>query len=215
MEQLQRKKETHEDLDAKILPLSNEESELESDVIESAELLSALDEHIAQIKFLLTTHKPAVTPPVSMTDLASVPVSPSTVSSTEPLGDTPLVVSDTPLESSSIIHPVVSEESLVTSSAATNGTPPVVSNTSPAVSYTASPHSISLSVLIVPPPTFTHPPVTAYVTHSTHGTAPYYTASRLPKLTIPMFNGDPLSWQSFWDCFDLAVHSNPNLTGYL
>ena len=98
----------------------------------------------------------------------------------------------------------------MTSSAATSGTPPVVSNTSPAVSYTASPHSISLSVPIVPPPTFTHPPVTARVTHSTHGVAPYYTASRLPKLTIPMFNGDPLSWQSFWDCFDSAVH---NLTG--
>ena len=110
MEQLQRKKETLEDLDAKILPLINEESELKSDVIESAELQSTLDEHIAQIKFILTTHKPAVTPPVSSTDLASVPVSPTTVSFTETLGDTPSAASDTFLESSSIIHPLVSEE---------------------------------------------------------------------------------------------------------
>jgi len=96
MEQLQCKKETLEDLDAKILSLINEESELKSDVIETAELQSTLYEHIAQIKFLLTTHKPAVTPLVSTTDLASVPVSPTTVSSTEPLGDTPPVASDTP-----------------------------------------------------------------------------------------------------------------------
>jgi len=142
MEQLHRKKETLEDLDVKILTLINEESELKLDVIESAELQSTLDEHIAQIKFLLTTHKPAVTLPVSTTDLASVPVSPTTVSSTEPLGDTPSVASDMPLESSS--HPVVSEESLVTNSAATSGTPPVVSNTSPAVSYTTSSHSTNL-----------------------------------------------------------------------
>ena len=40
MEQLQHKKETLEDLDAKILPLINEESYLKSDVIESAELQS-------------------------------------------------------------------------------------------------------------------------------------------------------------------------------
>jgi len=95
------------------------------------------------------------------------------------------------------MHPVVSEESLVTSSAATSitpETPPVVSNTSPAISYTTSSHSISPSVPIVPLLTFTHPPATAHVTHSTHGAAPYYTESHLPKLTIPMLNGDPLSW---------------------
>ena len=43
--------------------------------------------------------------------------------------------------------------------------------------------------------------------------SPSYTVSRLPKLTIPTFNGDPLSWQSFWDCFVAAVHSNHTLTG--
>ena len=37
MEQLQRKKETLEDLDAKITPRINEESELKSDAIESAD----------------------------------------------------------------------------------------------------------------------------------------------------------------------------------
>lgn len=38
-------------------------------------------------------------------------------------------------------------------------------------------------------------------------------AARLPKLTIPMFGGDPLDWQPFWDGFEAAVHSNAQLNG--
>ena len=37
-------------------------------------------------------------------------------------------------------------------------------------------------------------------------------SSRLPKLTLPIFGGDPLKWQTFWDSFDSAVHSNNVLT---
>ena len=32
--------------------------------------------------------------------------------------------------------------------------------------------------------------------------------SHLPKLTLPIFEGDPLLWQTFWDSFESAVHSN-------
>ncbi|XP_045206508.2 uncharacterized protein LOC123558696 [Mercenaria mercenaria] len=44
--------------------------------------------------------------------------------------------------------------------------------------------------------------------------------SRLPKLTLPKFDGDLLQWQSFWDSFESSVHSNMNLSdvqkfGYL
>ena len=35
--------------------------------------------------------------------------------------------------------------------------------------------------------------------------------SRLPKLNLPSFAGDPLTWQSFWDSFQAAVHSNAAL----
>ena len=38
-------------------------------------------------------------------------------------------------------------------------------------------------------------------------------ATRLPKLTIPMFGGDPLDWQPFWDSFEAAIHSNTQLNG--
>ena len=36
--------------------------------------------------------------------------------------------------------------------------------------------------------------------------------SRLPKLTLPVFSGDPLTWQPFRDSFDAAVHNYPSLS---
>jgi len=38
-------------------------------------------------------------------------------------------------------------------------------------------------------------------------------ASRLPKLNLPMFFRDPIKWQFFWDSFEAVVHTNANLTG--
>ena len=34
----------------------------------------------------------------------------------------------------------------------------------------------------------------------------------LPKLKILVFNGEPLDWQPFWDCFEAAIHANPSLS---
>ena len=36
--------------------------------------------------------------------------------------------------------------------------------------------------------------------------------SRLPKLILPTFDGNPLYWQSFWDSYRAAVHDNPSLS---
>ena len=36
--------------------------------------------------------------------------------------------------------------------------------------------------------------------------------SRLPKLTLPTFNGNPLQWQTFWDSFTAAVDANLGLS---
>ena len=46
------------------------------------------------------------------------------------------------------------------------------------------------------------PPASPTIEH----TDPVYTtsASRLPKLELPRFSGDPLQWQSFWDAFQAA-----------
>ena len=40
-----------------------------------------------------------------------------------------------------------------------------------------------------------------------------FTANRLPKLTLPMFSGNPLDWLIFWGSFQAAIHLNSNLSG--
>lgn len=35
---------------------------------------------------------------------------------------------------------------------------------------------------------------------------------RLPKLDLPIFSGDILTWQTSWDSFQTTVHNNPLLT---
>ena len=34
---------------------------------------------------------------------------------------------------------------------------------------------------------------------------------RLPKISLPRFNGDPLKWTTFWDSYQSAIHLNPDL----
>ncbi|XP_053378517.1 uncharacterized protein LOC123533242 [Mercenaria mercenaria] len=35
---------------------------------------------------------------------------------------------------------------------------------------------------------------------------------RLPKLTLTVFSGNIIEWQSFWDAYESTVHLNPNLS---
>ena len=53
--------------------------------------------------------------------------------------------------------------------------------------------------------------VSENIHHSSNGA--HHSISRLPKLSLPYFSGDPLMWQTSWDSFSAAVHTNPNLTG--
>ena len=41
----------------------------------------------------------------------------------------------------------------------------------------------------------------------------FQNVSRLPKLLLSTFSGDPLQWQTFWDSFNAAINSNPSLSG--
>ena len=56
-------------------------------------------------------------------------------------------------------------------------------------------------------------PAAAVDTHETPHVNETHNYSRLPKLALPTFNGDPLQWQTFWDSFSAAVHCNPRLSG--
>ena len=67
-----------------------------------------------------------------------------------------------------------------------------------------------------PPPVTQHSLAAPLI--STHPAAPshhsqMFATSRLPKLTLPTFYGDPLTWQTFWDSFYVTIHANPNLSG--
>lgn len=35
---------------------------------------------------------------------------------------------------------------------------------------------------------------------------------RLPKLILPIFSGNPLKWQTFWDTYKTAIHNNASLS---
>lgn len=35
---------------------------------------------------------------------------------------------------------------------------------------------------------------------------------KLPKLNLPIFSGDRLEWQTFWDCYGTSIHGNNSLS---
>ena len=59
----------------------------------------------------------------------------------------------------------------------------------------------------------THSLQDVHILSSSSSIATSQSVSCLPKLSLPNFNGDPLSWQTFWDSFVAAVDSSPVLSG--
>ena len=51
-------------------------------------------------------------------------------------------------------------------------------------------------------------PVAELVPHSSRGGS----RVKLPKLSIPHFNGELTAWTPFWDSYKAAIHDNPDLT---
>lgn len=47
---------------------------------------------------------------------------------------------------------------------------------------------------------------------SHHSSSSFSNNCKLPKLELLLFSGDPLSWQGFWDQFQISVHSNENIS---
>ena len=46
---------------------------------------------------------------------------------------------------------------------------------------------------------------------SSDGSVPLLSSAKLPKLFTKRYSGDPRGWQSFWDSFSSAVHTNASL----
>ena len=49
-------------------------------------------------------------------------------------------------------------------------------------------------------------------TSSSVSSNPNDSHAKLPKLTLDKFNGELLSWQSFWDQYSVAIHTNSSLS---
>ena len=71
------------------------------------------------------------------------------------------------------------------------------------------PHNLSAAVEAEPPRNSTalHEPSAATLAEPRH-----IACVKLPKLSIKRFNGDTTKWMTFWDSFDSAIHSNPDLS---
>ena len=185
---IERKQTILEDLDARIVPLITSKTDLEAEIIEAEDTRTKILTGLVRLKLKLNSR--------ARTETTEPSTESSTVSSTpDPV---PLSAAET---TCTLPEPTVS------STIATHTT------VSPITSHT--PHT-KVDVHSTPD-TATRGPTysTAYVTRTTERTtvtsSSSYPTSHLPKLSIPTFTGDPLTWQSFWDCFDSAVNSNPIL----
>ena len=54
----------------------------------------------------------------------------------------------------------------------------------------------------------TMPPITPTIPSS----AKKKVKPKLPKLTLPRFKGDITNWNTFWDSYNSAIHSNPAIS---
>ena len=48
--------------------------------------------------------------------------------------------------------------------------------------------------------------------HSVSTRAEGATSIKLPKLSIPKFDGDVFNWRTFWEQFGVSIHSRPQLS---
>ena len=146
----------------------------------------------------------------------------------------PSAVTEPPQLLSSPVHPtsIVSTQVLETSSdlRPRDTTSLISSNPIPSiVSLVPMPTASTVTAApLISAPLSSHRTVTSFTSLVSHTSVPQLTPtipepashvyassqslnSHLPKLTLPVFSGDPLNWQTFWDSFNAAVHTNPAL----
>ena len=84
------------------------------------------------------------------------------------------------------------------------------------ISLNLNPHADSFIQSV--PSTFISQPSTSANQQYTHSSNSRSSSSanseyhKLPKLNLPIFTGDILDWQSFWDSYETAIHTNPTLS---
>ena len=209
--QLNRKKEILTDVDAKIVTLIEDEEELESEVLETEEIQETISQHAAQIDRVLRQYRHNNPDPSTIVQTVTVPQFPTPDLNTESSTSSSETVS-IPTREDDSPHTPVNLHDAETEQLPATVTPPESHVTTHPTSHLHSSHVITpltshvTSHVVTPPTSLVAAPPENHPSSSSGST------TRLPKLNIPTFSGDPLLWQSFWDCFEAAVHNNSSLT---
>ena len=186
IEQLERKHTILEDLDARIAPLITNETDLETEIIESEDTRTKILTGLVRLRLKLSScARTEATESRTAVSIASDPV-PTTATETTRTLPEPIVSST--IATSIPVSPITSR------------TPHTRVDVHPTLETATR------------GPTYSAADATRTTEHTTVTSSASYATSRLPKLSIPTFTGDPLTCQSFWDCFDSAVNSNPMLS---
>ena len=183
-----------QDLDERIAALLEEADEIEKETFETEDIQDSIDETSSQISnflALVSSEKTFSTVPLNATG-KSLPLAHENTSEEVASRNQP-----TPPETST---PQVNGQSglPLEPQGATNE----ISQVSPQVIQDSS--HVQPPQQNLPLPTLNSAP---------HNNSSHNHSSRLPKLNLPTFSGNPLRWFTFWDSFEAAVHSNTSLGG--
>ena len=207
-EQLEKKKAILKELDAKIITLIEQPDDLEQEIIDSEDIQSNIIEKTCQVRKFFDL-KQAI-PPQQPT-ASSPSTSFSSVTSPQEENQQQIFAPSNVQPQKVLAPPNVQPQQVL---APPNVQPQQVfpppdvppqqvfpqNLPSQEISTQSSTPQVSLQ-----PATVQSTP--SFSTHTTQNTL------RLPILSLPTFNGNPLQWQTFWDSFNAAVHSNSNLSG--
>ena len=144
----------------------------------------------------------AVTSSITFTTVTN-PITPPIVTSTMPF---PLTSCDVTTLPHGAFRPISVYPTSSTSHYGLGGPPPLI----PAVTSIATLHNPSTYEPL--PVLSTQPFMNALHRGNSQPVSSQFATSRLPKLILPTFLGDSLTWQMFWDSFNAAIHANPSLS---
>ena len=188
LKQLKQKATVFANIDRNILDNIDDEEEFEATVLDSEELQTTLSQKISLLTYQLTAPRSQVPSSTiaAATNRGIATPQPSQADVEPPNTTTDDTSVNTPLE--------------ITSRSVIQTPPP---SSPPAIEKDSG----------QPQHGTTNPHILEFNSRGSERQSHSQFVTHLPKLDVPSFSRDPLKWQSFWDCFEAAIHFNPYLTG--
>ena len=222
IEQLARKRTVLNELNEKLLAMVKDPDELEQEIMEAEDIECEINEKSAQISAFVLSCNTVKNPVIPQVNAPQVITSPQQVNACQVITSpqqvsAPQVITPPQQDNSPQTIPSlqVSESQPTTSSTLEVNplqTPPLNQEQSVTLNKSEGVSSMNTSTNTGNlPMNYQSNPVSP--TSQPHLTPTPNHVSRLPKLNLPTFSGTPLTWNTFWDSFNVAVNSNPNLEG--